>query len=72
MPISYVADISQCSKFEREGEVLMIPWLCFQVTLVQMLAEAEKQQWQATHKIHLRFMGTRFDPSQARDNSLVS
>jgi hypothetical protein len=60
-PDGCVADISMCSKFEEEGEVLLLPWLLFEVTAVRAFDEEEQKNWQAVQAVHLGCLGWRFD-----------
>ncbi|KAK3278724.1 hypothetical protein CYMTET_13355 [Cymbomonas tetramitiformis] len=56
LPQGFAADVSKLSKFEAEGEVLLIPGLRFQVSAPAVeLEEKERERWQATHKIRLKF-----------------
>mmetsp|Transcript_31396 Transcript_31396/g.80460 ORF Transcript_31396/g.80460 Transcript_31396/m.80460 type:complete len:315 (-) Transcript_31396:86-1030(-) len=66
-PKGCVADISMCSKFEEEGETLLLPWLRFEVTVVRALDEDEQQTWQAVQAVHLKCLGSRFCGSMSPD-----
>mmetsp|Transcript_4746 Transcript_4746/g.13165 ORF Transcript_4746/g.13165 Transcript_4746/m.13165 type:complete len:232 (-) Transcript_4746:93-788(-) len=60
-PRSCMADISMCSKFQEEGEALLLPWLSFRVTAVKAFDEDEQKHWQAVQSVHLNCLGWRFD-----------
>uniref|UniRef100_A0A7S4FVV8 NAD(P)(+)--arginine ADP-ribosyltransferase n=1 Tax=Eutreptiella gymnastica TaxID=73025 RepID=A0A7S4FVV8_9EUGL len=59
MPKEYIADVSQLSKFDKEGEVLLVPWLRFTVLQVHDFSDEEKGRWQADQGIDLEFAGVR-------------
>ena len=44
-------------------QVLLLPWLCFRVTQVEALEEDAQCEWQATHKVSLSCLGSRFNRS---------
>ena len=67
VPRNCLADISTCSKFQEEGEVLLLPWLAFRVTAVKAFDEEEQKQWQAVQSVHLKCLGWRFDTFASDD-----
>eukprot|EP00667_Euglena_gracilis_P021865 EG_transcript_24111 len=59
LPKGFMADVSELSKFDKEGEVLLIPWLRFAVQQVRDLDADEQREWQASKEIQLEFVGLR-------------
>jgi len=57
LPKEYYADVSELSKFQAEGEVLLVPWLRFAVQSVRDLSEEEARRWQAKQEISLEYVG---------------
>lgn len=60
-PVGTAADISVCSKFESEQEVLILPWLCFQISGIMAFDSDEQERWQAQQGVRLFYTGSRFD-----------
>lgn len=69
-PRNCCADISMCSKFEEEGEALLLPWLAFKVTAVRELGGEEQREWQAVRAVHLECLGWRFEGKAAAVGAL--
>ena len=63
MPKGEAAEVSACSKFEEEKEILMLPWLRFRVTSIRAFDDEEQQKWQAVQAVHMAYAGSRFDPT---------
>ena len=63
MPKGEAAEVSACSKFEAEKEVLILPWLRFRVTSVRAFDDDEQSRWQAVQAVHLAYAGSCFDPA---------